>query len=207
MFKTNVKHIVFIGAMVAIFSQAVGQNSLFSYAPVIFQQAGVAAEEAFFQSVIIGVVNFIFTFVAIAFIDKIGRRKLLLYGSMLLCLDGLALAFCFYTGASGFLILLFVLGFIAIYSATLGPVTWVILSEIFPNRIRSNSMAMATLFLWIANFFTTASFPVLKQYFGLHVTFVIHAAICFIYFLFVRKKIPETKGKSLEEIELQLVRK
>jgi MFS transporter, SP family, arabinose:H+ symporter len=93
--KMDVRHIVFIGAMVAIFSQAGGQNSIFSYAPVIFQQAGVATEEAFLQSVIIGLVNFIFTFFAIYFIDKIGRRKLLLFGSILLCLDALALAFCF----------------------------------------------------------------------------------------------------------------
>jgi MFS transporter, SP family, arabinose:H+ symporter len=205
--KMDVRHIVFIGAMVAIFSQAGGQNSIFSYAPVIFQQAGVATEEAFLQSVIIGLVNFIFTFFAIYFIDKIGRRKLLLFGSILLCLDALALAFCFYTEASGLLILVFVLGFIGIYAATLGPVTWVVLSEIFPNRIRSNSMAVATLCLWIANFFTTASFPVLKAEFGLYGTFAIHAGICLIYFLFVRKNIPETKGKSLEEIETQLIKK
>jgi MFS transporter, SP family, arabinose:H+ symporter len=113
----------------------------------------------------------------------------------------------FYTEASGLLILVFVLGFIGIYAATLGPVTWVVLSEIFPNRIRSNSMAVATLCLWIANFFTTASFPVLKAEFGLYGTFAIHAGICLIYFLFVRKNIPETKGKSLEEIETQLIKK
>jgi MFS transporter, SP family, arabinose:H+ symporter len=207
LFKMDVRHIVFIGAMVAIFSQAGGQNSIFSYAPVIFQQAGVATEAAFLQSVIIGLVNFVFTFFAIYFIDRIGRRKLLLYGSILLCLDALALAFCFYADASGLLILVFVLGFIGIYAATLGPVTWVILSEIFPNRIRSNSMALATLSLWIANFFTTASFPILKAEFGLFGTFAIHAGICFVFFLFVKKNIPETKGKSLEEIETQLIKK
>ncbi len=207
LFKMDVKHIVFIGAMVAVFSQAGGQNSIFSYAPVIFQQAGIATEAAFLQSVIIGLVNFVFTFFAIYFIDRIGRRKLLLYGSILLCLDALALAFCFYTEASGLLILVFVLGFIGIYAATLGPVTWVILSEIFPNRIRSNSMALATLCLWIANFFTTASFPILKAQVGLFGTFAIHAGICFVYFLYVKKNIPETKGKSLEEIEIQLIKK
>jgi MFS transporter, SP family, arabinose:H+ symporter len=207
LFKSDVRYIIFFGVLVAIFSQAVGQNSLFSYAPVIFQQAGVAAEEAFLQSVIIGLVNFVFTFVAIASIDRVGRKKLLTFGAALLCLDAVALATCFYLQASGFLILLFVLGFIAIYSATLGPVTWVILSEIFPNRIRGNAMALATLSLWIANFFTTASFPILKELVGLHVTFSIHAVICLIYFLFVKRNIPETKGKSLEEIEVQLTRK
>jgi SP family arabinose:H+ symporter-like MFS transporter len=207
LFKKDVKHIVLIGVVVAFFSQADGQNSLFSYAPVIFKQAGMAEDTAFMQSVIIGVVNFIFTFIAIIFIDKIGRRKLLLYGSFLLMIDALALAYCFYVGASGYFTLIFVLCFIAVYAATLGPVTWVILSEIFPNRIRSNSMALATLVLWIANFITTASFPILKAQFGLHVTFAIHAGICLIYFLFVKKRIPETKGKSLEEIELQLTKK
>ena len=205
LFKPDIRSIVFIGALVAIFSQAVGQNSLFSYAPIIFQQAGVAAEEAFLQSVIIGLVNFVFTFVAIASIDRVGRKRLLTLGAALLCLDAIALALCFYLQTSGVLILLFVLGFIAIYSATLGPVTWVILSEIFPNRIRGNAMALATLSLWIANFFTTASFPILKELVGLHITFSFHAVICLVYFLFVKNNIPETKGKSLEEIEVQLI--
>lgn len=200
-FRPDVRQIIIIGALVAIFSQAGGQNSLFSYAPTIFQHAGVATEDAFLQSIIIGLVNFIFTFVAIAFIDKIGRRKLLLIGSLLLGLDAFALAGSFYWDASPILILAFVLGFIAIYAATLGPVTWVILSEIFPNRIRSNAMAAATLCLWVANFFTTASFPILKEHFGLFGAFAIHAGICIIYFIFIIRKIPETKGKSLEEIE------
>ena len=207
LFKKDIWHIVLIGIAVAFFSQAGGQNSLFSYAPQIFKQAGMAEDTAFMQSVIIGMVNFIFTFIAIVFIDRIGRRKLLLYGSILLMLDALSLAYCFYVGASGYFTLVFVLGFIAIYAATLGPVTWVILSEIFPNRIRSSAMGLATLVLWIANFITTASFPVMKAQFGLHITFAIHAGICFIYFLFVKLRVPETKGKSLEEIEIQLTRK
>lgn len=207
LFKKDVFHIVVIGMAVAFFSQADGQNSLFSYAPVIFKQAGMAEDAAFLHSVIIGVINFIFTFIAIVFIDKTGRRKLLLAGSLLLMIDALALAYCFYIGAPGYFTLIFVLWFIAIYSATLGPVTWVVLSEIFPNRIRSSSMGLATLVLWIANFITTASFPILKMHFGLHITFAIHAIICFLYFLFIKARIPETKGKSLEEIEVQLTRK
>ncbi|MEO7765796.1 MAG: sugar porter family MFS transporter [Ferruginibacter sp.] len=206
LFKKDVFHIVLIGMAVAFFSQADGQNSLFSYAPVIFRQAGMAEDAAFLQSVIIGVINFVFTFIAIVFIDKIGRRKLLLVGSVLLMIDALALAYCFYIGAPGYFTLIFVLCFIAIYSATLGPVTWVVLSEIFPNRIRSSAMGLATLVLWIANFITTASFPILKTHFGLHITFAIHAAICLLYFLFIKARVPETKGKSLEEIEIQLTR-
>jgi MFS transporter, SP family, arabinose:H+ symporter len=201
LFGKQVWHIVFIGIMIAIFSQIVGQNSIFSYAPELFKKAGMAENSAFLQSIIIGMINFVFTFIAIGSIDKLGRRKLLQYGSFLLCIDGLALAAAFYFQLSGTWVLVFVLGFIGVYSATLGPVTWVVLSEIFPNRIRGNAMAVATLALWIANFFTTALFPVMNQYFGMPVTFLIHGLICFVYFLFVQRSVPETKGKSLEEIE------
>lgn len=205
-FKKNVFPIIFIGLVIAIFSQAVGQNSLFSYAPEIFKQAGMGEETAFVQSFIIGIINFIFTFIAISLIDRAGRRTLLQFGSALLFADALLLAAAFYFQWSGVWTLVFVLGFIAVYSSTIGPVTWVALSEIFPNRIRGNAMSAATLALWLTNFFTTASFPVLKAKVGLPGTFIIHGAICFIYFLFIQKKIPETKGKSLEEIEKTLVR-
>jgi SP family arabinose:H+ symporter-like MFS transporter len=207
LFRKDIRRIIFIGIVVAVFSQAVGQNSLFSYAPVIFQQAGLGTEEAFLQSVIIGVTNFVFTFVAIYFIERIGRRRLLMYGSILAALDAMALALSFYSGANGYITLLFVLIFIAIYAATLGPVTWVLLSEIFPNGIRSDAMAISTLSLWIANFFTTASFPIMKSAFGIHATFAFHACICFIYFLWIKATIPETKGRTLEEIELQLIKR
>jgi SP family arabinose:H+ symporter-like MFS transporter len=207
LFPKDILYIVCIGMMIAVFSQADGQNSLFSYAPEIFKQAGMAEDSAFLQAVILGLINFVFTFFAIVTIDKIGRRKLLLYGSALLCGDALALAGAFYLALPGFWILTFVLGFIAIYAATLGPVTWVALSEIFPNRVRGNAMALATLALWIANFFTTASFPVMKAHLGLPATFAIHAAICFVYFLFIRARVPETKGQSLEEIEIVLTRR
>ncbi|GAB3892196.1 sugar porter family MFS transporter [Larkinella knui] len=204
LFRKDLWPIVFIGIVVAVFSQAVGQNSLFSYAPELFRQAGMAQDSAFLQSIIIGVINFIFTFIAIGTIDKIGRKKLLQYGSILLGLDALALSAPFYWHLPGAWVLVFVLAFIAIYSATLGPVTWVCLSEIFPNHIRGNALALATLALWITNFFTTASFPVMKQYWGLPLTFGFHAVLCFAYFLFIWGRIPETKGKSLEEIEKEL---
>ena len=206
LFKKDVWHIVFIGIMIAVFSQAVGQNSLFSYAPELFKKAGMAEDTAFLQSIIIGIINFVFTFIAIGTIDKIGRKKLLEYGAFLLFLDALALAAAFYWQLSGVWVLVFVLGFIAIYSATLGPCTWVALSEIFPNRIRGSALALATLALWITNFFTTSLFPIMNQSFGLPTTFLIHAGICLFYFFYVRARVPETKGKSLEEIEQLLTR-
>ncbi|MFD1875616.1 sugar porter family MFS transporter [Hymenobacter bucti] len=204
LFSRELWPVVFIGVVVAVFSQAVGQNSLFSYAPVLFQQAGMGRDSAFLQSIIIGVINFVFTFIAIGTIDRIGRKRLLQAGAALLCLDALALAAAFYWRLPGAWVLGFVLAFIAIYAATLGPVTWVALSEIFPNRIRGNAMALATLALWVTNFFTTTSFPVLKDSLGLPFTFGLHAVLCLVYFLFVRARIPETKGKSLEEIEREL---
>jgi sugar porter (SP) family MFS transporter len=207
LFRRDVRYLVLVGILIAVFSQADGQNSLFSYAPEIFKQAGMAEDSAFLQSVILGLINFVFTFVAIGTIDKAGRKKLLQYGAALLCLDALALAAAFYLQWPGGWMLTFVLGFIAIYAATLGPVTWVALSEIFPNRIRGNALALATLALWLANFFTTASFPILRARVGLPATFAIHAAICLLYWFFVRTRVPETKGKSLEEIEILLTRK
>ena len=206
LFKKNVWHIVFIGIMIAVFSQAVGQNSLFSYAPELFKKAGMGEDTAFLQSIIIGVINFIFTFIAIGSIDKLGRKKLLQYGSFLLFLDAVALSAAFYWHLSGVWVLIFVLTFIAIYSATLGPCTWVALSEIFPNRIRGSALALATLALWITNFFTTSLFPIMNQSLGLPTTFLIHAGICLFYFFYVRARVPETKGKSLEEIEQLLTR-
>lgn len=205
LFSKNAFHIVITGIIIAVFSQIGGVFT--SYAPEIFKEVGMAEDSAFLQSIILGLILFVFTIVAIATIDKAGRKKLLLSGAALLSLDTMAIALAFYFQLSGFWILTFVLAFIAVYAATLGPVTWVVLSEIFPNRIRGKAMSLATLSLWIANFFIIGSFPIMKLYFGLPITFGIYAALCFIYFLFVYIRIPETKGRSLEEIERILTRK
>ena len=207
MFQKKYRKIIWIGLAIAVFSQAGGQNSLFSYAPEIFKQAGFSSDSAFLQSIVLGLTNFIFTFIAIASVDKTGRRKLLLIGSFLLCIDAIALSASFGFLFPSSLILIFVLAFIAIYAATLGPVTWVTLSELFPNKIRGSAMSLATLALWIANFLTTASFPLMKAHFGLPATFAIHAAICGIYFLIAWRSIPETKGTSLEDIERLMISK
>lgn len=207
LFKKDVFHIVIIGVLIAIFSQAGGQNSILSYAPEIFKQAGMAEDSAFLQSVVLGLILSVFTFIAIATIDKTGRKNLLMYGALLLAIDAISLTIAFHFNADSMVILILVLAFIAIYSATLGPVTWVVLSEIFPNRIRGNAMSLATLSLWVSNFFTVSLFPVMKSQLGIGITFGIHGLICLIYFVVVYFKIPETKGKSLEEIEEILTRK
>ena len=206
LFRPQMRKILHLGIMVAVFSQIVGQNSIFSYAPEIFNQAGVSQNSAFLQSIILGVISFIFTFVAINIVDKAGRKKLLEYGSILLAIDAFLLAMAFWLHLSPIFILVFVLGFVAIYAATLGPVTWVMVSEIFPNRVRGNAMSVATVALWLANFATTASFPILKEHIGLPFTFLISAIICFSYFIFIKRSLPETKGRSLEEIEQLLIK-
>lgn len=201
LFRYPARRIVFIGAAIAVFSQIDGQNSVLSYAPEIFKQSGALGNSAFLQSVMIGVIFFIFTFLAIATVDKAGRRKILLYGSLLLFATLGALAACFYLKANAYVILFFVLAFAATYAASLGPVTWVIVSELFPNHIRGAAMSVATLALWIANYITVSMFPVMQENFGLPVTFLIHAVICLFLFVFVLKYVPETKQKTLEEIE------
>jgi SP family arabinose:H+ symporter-like MFS transporter len=201
----NVFHIVITGIGIAIFSQIGGPFT--AYAPEIFKEAGMSENAAFLQSNIIGLILFVFTMVAIATIDKVGRKKLLLYGAAMLLLDTLAISGAFYFHLQGYWILTLALIFTAVYAATIGPVSWVVLSEIFPNRIRGNAMSAATLSLWIANFFVNASFPIMRTHFGLPVTFGIYVPLFFIYFLFVYFRIPETKGKSLEQIERILTRK
>jgi len=201
LFKKELGLILITGLAIAVFSQAVGQNSIFSYAPEIFSQAGMGEKSAFIQSFIIGVINFLFTFIAILFIDKAGRKTLLYAGSLLLFADAMVLAAAFYFHWGGVWTLVSVLVFIAVYSASIGPVTWVALSEIFPNRVRGHAMAACTFALWLVNFFSTSAFPVLKQHLGLPITFALHGSICLGYFFFVLKKVPETKGRTLEEIE------
>ncbi len=204
LFKKNVLHIVIAGIGIAMFSQLGGP--LVAYAPEIFKAAGMAQGSAFFQSIAIGIVLFLFTIVAIATVDKVGRRTLLLWGISLLLFFTLALSLAFHFHSPGFWIMIFSLGYLAVYAATVGAVSWVVLSEIFPNHIRGTAMSLATLSLWVANFLITASFPVLKENFGMSMSFGIYVPLFIVFFLFVYFRIPETKGKSLEEIERLLVR-
>jgi MFS transporter, SP family, arabinose:H+ symporter len=205
--QPDIRHIVVIGSLIAVFSQIDGQNSVLSYAPTIFAQAGAGVSSAFAQSILVGLIFFLFTFVAIASVDRLGRRTLLLYGAVGLGLTLGGLSYCFATGlTTGYWVLAFVLAFVGTYAATLGPVTWVIVSELFPNRVRGGAMAVATLVLWIANYVTTSLFPVMQERLGLSATFGIHAFVCVVLFVFVRSYVPETKGKSLEEIEQALKR-
>ena len=204
LFSPGIKPILIIGLFLAVFQQWCGINIIFNYAEEIFTAAGYSIGDMLFNIVITGAVNLIFTFIAMRTVDSWGRRKLMLLGS-----SGLALVYALLGGAyffelSGWPVLMLVIIAIAIYAMSLAPITWVILSEIFPNSVRGTAMSVATFFLWIACFILTFTFPILNEYMGSYGTFWIYSSICFIGFLFIRNKLPETKGKTLEEIEKQL---
>lgn len=154
-----------------------------------------------------GIANLIFTFVAIYTVDRLGRRTLMLIGAGGLSLIYLLLGGCYYLQVSGIFMVVLVVLAISCYAMTLGPVTWVLLAEIFPGKVRGIAVATATFALWTGSFTLTYSFPFLNQGLGTYGTFWIYTLICAVGFLYFFRKLPETKGKSLEELEDKLIRK
>lgn len=199
--------LIILGIVIAVFQQWCGTNVIFNYAQEIFANAGYDLGEMLFNIVLTGVTNVVFTFVALYAVDRIGRKKLMLIGSGGLFAIYLILGACYYFQVSGFLMVLLVMGAIACYAMTLGPVTWVLLAEIFPNRVRGIAMAVCTFALWTGCFTLTYSFPILNASFGSYGTFWLYSGICLAGFLYFRNKLTETKGKTLEEIEKELLSK
>lgn len=206
LFNPKFKNVLLIGIVVAVFQQWCGINTVFNYAEEIFTAAGYGVSDTLFNIVITGTVNLVFTLVAMFTVDKWGRKKLMVFGASGLAISYLLLGSAFYFGLKGVAVLSLVVVAIAIYAMSLAPITWVILSEIFPNRVRGAAMALATFALWIACFILTYTFPLLNKSFGAAGTFWVYAGICILGFLFVLIKLPETKGKTLEEIESELVK-
>ncbi len=194
-------NIILIGITVAVFSQITGINSILYYAPIIFERAGSGTDTALLQTLGIGLTNFLFTLVAIWLVDKVGRKPLLLVGTFSMGIFLSILAVCFYKHVlNGPWVFLCLMGYIACFAATLGAVTWVYLSEVFPNQIRAQAMSIATLALWLANFIATFSFPMLLSEMGDSITMLINAGLCGVFVIFIVFKVQETKGKSLEYI-------
>ena len=204
--KPDVRNVLLIGIVLAIFQQWCGINVIFNYAHEIFSTAGYAVSDVLMNIVVTGITNVIFTFVAIYTVDKLGRRSLMLIGSAGLTLIYLILGTCYYFEFSGWPMLLLVVLAIACYAMSLAPVVWVVLSEIFPARIRGVAMALSTFFLWIACFILTYTFPILNETAEASGTFWLYGLICLAGGLFIRIKLPETKGKTLGEIEKELVK-
>jgi len=203
--QPKMRKVLALGIVLAVFQQWCGINVIFNYAEEIFRQAGYDISEVLNSIAWTGSVNLAFTFVALGVVDKGGRRPLMLLGSAGLAIIYIAMGFCYHSGVKGLPMLLLVLAAIASYSMSLAPVTWVVISEIFPNRIRGAAMAVAVGALWIACFILTYTFPILNKMLGPAGTFWLYAAICVVGFVFIFLKLPETKGKSLEQIERELV--
>jgi MFS family permease len=190
-----------LGVILAVFQQWCGINVVFNYAEEVFSAAGYEVTDILFNIVITGVVNLIFTLVAIRTVDRWGRRRLMLIGSAGLAILYLLLGLSYLAGIQGISILVIVVISIAVYAMTLAPVTWVVLSEIFPNRVRGTAMAVATTMLWIASSILVLTFPYLNHALKAQGTFWVYAGICLAGFLYIWKTLPETRGKTLEEIE------
>lgn len=207
LFRPSLRLLLVIGITLAALQQAVGINAVIYYAPEIFRAMGTGTEAAFLQTVAVGAVNLLFTFVAILYVDRFGRKPLLIGGAVGMLVSHLVLGAAFFFGVVGGWTLFFVLSFIACFAGSFGPVTWVVLSEIFPNRIRGRAMSIATLALWTANFAVSQTFPMmaesdmLNRLFNGAFPFWFFAAFCVAALLFVWRLVPETKGKTLEEIE------
>ncbi|HEY3389495.1 MAG TPA: sugar porter family MFS transporter [Prolixibacteraceae bacterium] len=197
----KVRPALILGVVLAVFQQWCGINVIFNYAEEIFTSAGYSVGDMLFNIVITGTVNLVFTFLAMRMVDSWGRRKLMLLGSIGLAIIYFMLGSSYYFELKGLAILVLVMVAIATYAMTLAPITWVVLSEIFPNSIRGTAMAISTTALWIACFVLTYTFPILNKLLNASGTFWLYGFICLFGFLFILKKLPETKGKSLEEIE------
>lgn len=205
LFSARFRPIVVTGIAVAVFQQITGINSILYYAPTIFAETGLDTASSLLQTIGVGVVNVLSVLVAIAFVDRLGRRPLLLYGSLVMGLCLVAVALCFHFAYfENYLVLIFMLLYVGAFGCTLGAVTWVYLSEVFPNRIRGLAMATATLMLWLANFVVTYTFPIMTARLGTSATLLTYAAACALACVYTWRNVPETKGKTLEEIERHL---
>src|SRR5258706_1969271 len=203
--EPRMRKVLVLGVILAVFQQWCGINVIFNYAEEIFHDAGYDISTVLKNIAWTGSVNLAFTFVALAVVDRGGRRPLMLLGSAGLAAIYTAMGFCYFEGVRGLPMLLLVLAAIGCYAMSLAPVAWVVISEIFPNRIRGAAMAVAVSSLWIACFILTYTFPILNAKFGPAGTFWLYAAICVAGFFFIKFKLPETKGKTLEQIERELV--
>jgi sugar porter (SP) family MFS transporter len=204
LFSKPLVSIILLGIFLAIFQQWCGINVIFNYAEEVFANAGYGISGTLFNIVLTGSVSLLFTIISMFIVDRWGRKGLMLVGAGGLAIVYIVMATGYYLHIQGFFMLFTVVTAISIYTLTLAPITWVLLSEIFPNKVRGKAMSVATLALWTACLILTLTFPIMNKTFGPSGTFGVYSAICFFGFFYMLKKLPETKGKSLEKIEMEL---
>ncbi|MBR1668256.1 MAG: sugar porter family MFS transporter [Bacteroidaceae bacterium] len=204
LFQRKYGKVLLLGLIIAVFQQWCGTNVIFNYAQEIFVSAGYNVDGMFINIVITGIANVVFTFVALYTVEKWGRRTLMLLGASGLGLIYLTLGTCYYFEVTGVFMVVLVVAAISCYAMTLGPITWVLLSEIFPDRVRGIAMATCTFALWVGCCTLTFTFPSMNAALGSSGTFWIYSAICLCTFVYLFRACPETKGKSLSELEKEL---
>lgn len=194
------KTVVIVGILLSVFQQFIGINVALYYAPRIFENLGAGSNASMIQTVVMGLVNVIFTLIAIIYVDKFGRKPLLIIGSTGMTIGMLGMSILAANGAFGVITLVFMVIYTASFMMSWGPIIWVLLSEIFPNRIRSSAMAIAVAVQWLANFTITSTYPSMMDISGT-MTYGFYGLMSLLSCLFVWKFVPETKGKTLEELE------
>ena len=202
--EPRMRKILLVGVVLAVLQQWSGINVIFNYAEEIFRAAGYGVSSILFNIVITGAVNLVFTLIALRTVDRFGRRALMLVGCAGIAFFHALIGLGYFFHFRGPAVVVCVLASLASYAVSLAPITWVLISEIFPNRIRGAAVSVATSALWAACFVLTFTFPALNGALGPAPTFWLYSAICLAGFAFIKLRVPETKGKSLEAIEREL---
>jgi len=197
---TTFRRPLLIGIMLAGFSQLSGITPLFSFLPEIFRSAGTATGDAFYQSVLVSLVNLVFTLCALWLVDISGRKKLILTGTLLQTISFALVGWFYHIHGSGLAVLIFVMTFVAGHAFGNGVACWVIISEIYPTKVRGRAMSIATTALWVVGYFGNQTFPLMQKYFGSDGTFWVFSSAALLNLRFVLWLVPETKGRSLEDI-------
>jgi MFS transporter, SP family, xylose:H+ symportor len=199
--------VIIIGVMISVFQQFVGINVVLYYAPEIFKTISSGTDSALLMTIIVGVVNFLFTIIAVKTVDKYGRKPLMIIGALGMAVAMLSLGFVFFLGATGYLALFCMMLYVASFAMSWGPVAWVLLAEIFPNKIRGRALAIAVAAQWISNYLVSVTFPMmndnskLTELFNHGFAYWVYGIMSVLATLFIMKYVPETKGKTLEEME------
>lgn len=199
--------VIVIGILLSVFQQFVGINVVLYYAPEIFKTISSGTNSALLMTIIVGIVNFLFTIIAVRTVDKYGRKPLMIIGAFGMALAMISLGFVFFSGATGYLALFCMMLYVASFAMSWGPVTWVLLSEIFPNKIRGRALSIAVAAQWISNYIVSLTFPMmndnsmLTEKFNHGFAYWVYGIMSLLAMFFILKFVPETKGKTLEEME------